>query len=265
MQKWVGGGFLLLCSIFGSLPAATAQERSPFLILDPGHGGKDQGGSHGKGFFFNGRYYPEDAYAYDVAKRIEALAAKRDWHVFFTVVAPTNNTIANAESGTILPKRDDLIYNLPGQEMSVFSGPMGLRLRLEAINQGVHPVAHEKVVFISLHFDYAPSRVGGAKIYTTPELADHPFIKLLAQKFKATGLGFTARGITRSAIDADEEFIVLVEGAICPRILLELGNFFHHRDRNLILSPAGRQQYAKIIVAALAEWIAQHGGKENAC
>ena len=80
-------------------------ETNVVLILDPGHGGKDRGGYDGRGFKLDGARIPEDAYTYDIAKRVERLAVLRGWKVVFTAIDGKNDAVIDNESGEILPPK----------------------------------------------------------------------------------------------------------------------------------------------------------------
>lgn len=249
---------LIFCFLFFA-GFADAHEKSVMLVLDPGHGGKDHGGAHGDGFYYKGRYLPEDAYTYDVATRIEALAIKRGWKIFFTVVPLGDSEKHAVKNEAYIASHKDMIYNIIGADTIVFSGKDGLIPRLNAVEQGVNKDEYDAVIFISIHFDNADPHYHGATIYTTPEQAEDPFIKILSKKFIDHNLGFHHLDKPIKNIDTRPEFIVLTDGTIRPRILVELGNFNHPRDRALMLSGPSRQKYAEVMVEAIEEFISVNG------
>jgi N-acetylmuramoyl-L-alanine amidase len=209
------------------------------LILDPGHGGKDRGGYNKSGFLYNGQRVPEDAYTFDVARRIATAAKAKGWETFLTVM--------------IL--RADTVYNLQEKQTAVLPGETGLRLRLDAVREALERAPDSQSVFISIHFDYALPRFSGAKIYTAPELASHPFVKILSKTLISHGLGYRNDHGQLSNMDTGQKFIILIEGIVEPWVLVELANFENSDDRARILSASGRQRYADIVIEALSKYL----------
>lgn len=213
-----------------ALPGGHARKANRvLLILDPGHGGRDRGGYNKDGFLYNGRRIPEDTYTFDVATRIETTAKAKGWETFLTVTRE--------------------------KPIAISSGKAGLRRRLDAVREALDRAPDAHALFISIHFDHAPPRVSGAKIYTAPELASHPFVKILSRTLMTHGLGYRTGHRQLDNIDTTQKFIVLVEGTVEPRVLVELGNFNHAADRARILSGSGRQRYADIVVEALNRYL----------
>lgn len=234
------------------------------IILDPGHGGSDQGGPNQKGFPFVGAhgkraYIAEDAYTYDVAKRIERLAAEKKWRSAFTVVAKDANEVSDVDEPVLLPPHRLMRYNMPRGKTPLHSKD-GLRLRLAAAERAHKTIPHASPIWVSLHFDYAPPNSSGAKIYTGRKLCGHAFPMALAGAFEKDSLTFTVGNVTRNPINCRNGLLVLKEGKIVPRVLVELGNFKNPRDRALMLSSTGREQYASIIVEAIEFYLARQPG-----
>lgn len=222
-----------------SSPGDAAKADPVLLILDPGHGGEDRGGYNKKGFLHNGQRIPEDAYTFDVATRIATIASARGWKSFLTVMVV----------------QADIVYNLRERRIAVVPGEAGLRLRLDAAHEALDRFPGSKTVFISIHFDDALPRVSGAKIYTAPELASHPFVTILSKTLVSHDLGYRNDHGPLGNVDTSQKFIVLVEGVVNPRVLLELGNFNNSDDRAHILSASGRQKYADVLVEALSTYL----------
>lgn len=243
--------------LVSALSTGHAEKANPLLlILDPGHGGKDRGGYNKNGFRHNGQQIPEDAYTVDVATRIERIARAKGWETFFTVLPSSRDPItSSAEQEPILATRADTVYNRRGRQITVFPGATGLRLRLDAVREALDRAPDSHSVFISIHFDHALPRFSGAKIYTAPELASHPFVTILSTTLMAHGLGYRSDRGRFDNIDTSQKFIVLVEGIVEPRVLIELGNFNNEEDRARILSAAGRQRYADIVIEALSKYL----------
>ena len=248
--------FFFVAGLSSGIRTSEASERNLTVILDSGHGGVDHGGS----FVYNGKRVPEDAYMYDIALRIEELADANGWKTFFTVRPRTEVSISNSGKEIILPRRSDMVYNLPGRPVTVFAGfpeKPGVKLRLETVYGVLRlaTVTNGETAWISLHFDSGPQGFSGAKIYTTPDLKNHPFVQYLSRAFTDAGLGPRRKGVRESPIDTSQKFIVLVEGTVRPRVLIEFGNFKDERDRMLLLSHKGRQKYAEIVASALKKFM----------
>ncbi len=238
------------------VPMIVSSEASPELIviLDPGHGGNDQGGYDGKGFTLeDGRKVPEDAYMYDIALRILEHAHAEPWKMLLTVFAENIRSSHDVEQPNILPPLYDLVYNLRLRDIRVYNGKEGVRKRLDVSNQ-IPNITEQNAVFISLHFDFAPDYVSGTRIFTTKEGARHPFVQILAKSFSHHSLSLFIRGQPKPSITINENLIVLGEGSIMPRVLIEFGNWNAPRDRSLLLSHDGRELYAKAIISALKQY-----------
>ncbi|HUZ92609.1 MAG TPA: N-acetylmuramoyl-L-alanine amidase [Candidatus Paceibacterota bacterium] len=252
-----------LAAVFaGHPPYPTKQTSSPpiIIILDPGHGGTDRGGPHENGFPLaeaGGKraYAAEDAYTYDVAKRIERLAVKNGLKTAITVTAKNGDAISEIREPDLIPAHTRMSYNLPRGNITPFRNKKGLRLRLRAARyiQKENPGA--TAVWISLHFDYASSpKISGTKIYTAKGLRDHPFVKALEEEFRKNSLSYADKGAAKNPVNDRNGLIVLKEGWIVPRVLVELGNFRNPRDRKLMLSPRGRERYARIVFSAIEDY-----------
>jgi len=243
--------FFALCIIsFGE----SAEKQVTTVILDSGHGGSDQGGYDGRGFKLeDGRRVPEDAYAFDIALRIARFTKSKRWNSRFTVIS--ERTIQEESPGSILPALFDLTYNnMPREKIRVFGGKEGVRKRIDVIRQ-MPGIDQTNAIFIALHFDYAPPHVSGTRIFTTGSGSKHPFVKILAKHFSAAGLSLHIRSNKAEAITINEKLIVLKDGILQPRVLIEFGNFNNQRDRALMMSPHGRELYAYTVVAAIEEYI----------
>lgn len=241
---------ILFCLIANS-PHTDAR---PLLILDPGHGGSDQGGYDGRGFVLGTARIPEDAYVYDIAKRIERTGKEKGWEIWFTVIDPEYRPIANQTNDTILLPAKKMHYNEPHSHTIVYSGKEGLLKRLDAADYGYQRSKEKEAIFVSLHFDYAPDYISGAHIFTGEHQDSHQFIRILARYLKQTGLGLFTRGKEQYAIVSKNQLFMLAHNTIVPRILIELGNYNDPRDRSLILEAQGRETYARILVGAIDEY-----------
>ncbi len=247
--------------LVSTLSAGHAEKANPvLLILDPGHGGRDRGGYNENGFPYKGERIPEDPYTFDVATRIDVTARAKGWETFFTVTPFSLDSIPpKTEEETILGGRADMVYNSRASRIAVFPGKAGLRLRLDAIREALDRAPDSNAIFISIHFDYALPGISGAKIYTAPTLASHPFVRILSKTLTAHGFGYGDDHGPRNNIDTSQKFIVLVEGIVEPRVLIELGNFNNAKDRARILSSSERQRYADVLIEALSDYLLRRG------
>lgn len=249
-------GVLLLTAAILAL-SGESRAGEVLIVIDPGHGGTDRGGyNKSYGFSIDGKRYPEDAYTFDTAKRLERLAQKNGWKTFLTVVPDSPYEIQDSMEENPLSPRKDLFYNFPDQHVRVYPGKDGLMFRLKASKRAVRDLpADAVVIYISLHFDWASPSASGTKIFTLASLARHPFVLALDRAFHSYGLGASFAGKTRCGIDYGPRTIVLCEGEIVPRVLVELGNINNRHDQRLILSPKGREVYAEIISRAISQYL----------
>lgn len=246
---------LAFAILFLAASSSMAAPKQVIIILDPGHGGKDQGGYDGRGFRWDGKWVPEDAYTYDVAQRITRMAVSNGWTVFFTVTDRQENRIYEWNEYDIIPAKKKLVYNIPNRNIVVFPGREGLEKRLEVIESINANYPNAIKIFVSLHFDYAHNLLSGAQIFTARGMAKHPFVKVLASKFKENDLDLKFGLIHRLMVNHQNELVVLKESNISSRVLIELGNFKNERDRLLILRASGRELYARIIISAIEEYV----------
>jgi N-acetylmuramoyl-L-alanine amidase len=245
---------LAIAIVLFTAGSSLAAPKQVVIILDPGHGGKDQGGYDGRGFRFENKWVPEDAYTYDVAQRISSMATSNGWIVFFTVMDRNENQIYGYNENEIIPAKKKLVYNIPDKNIVVYSGKYGLAKRIKVINKIDARYPNAIKIFISLHFDDANSLLSGAQIFTSHRGARHPFVKILAKKFDEAEMNLKFGFIPRFMINQYNELVVLKDSNISPRVLIELGNFKNERDRLLMLRSSGREMYARIIISAIEEY-----------
>jgi len=242
------------------VPQKAPSEFSAVIILDPGHGGRDLGGYAGKGFFLNGQVVSENSYAYDIAKRIERLAVGKNWVIVFTTLSQAEISISANNEDVIIPPMANLRYNLPGKPKTPFKNKIGLILRAQIAEQALKKYPRSPKIFISLHFDYTGASGNGIRIFTAENMVRDPFILALNDQIKKAGLEY--RIINRIFYSiSPSRYVVIKEGVVNPRILVELGNFNNPRDRKLMLSADGREKYANIITAAVESYLAKKKSK----
>lgn len=230
--------------------------REVLLVLDPGHGGYDQGGWSGDGFRLGDRFVPEDAYTYDIAKRVEMRAKENGWSVAFTVRdIKQKECILDSDENTILPPRDTLIFNLSPPYRTVRSGREGLERRVRITKNLARSFPDAVKIFVSIHIDLAKPFVQGIQTFTVPEAHSLALARSIADFAKLRGLEFSVRGKIFPAINSRRHLFVLRRGVLAPRVLIEVGNFYNPRDQRLALRSSGREQYADIIVSAIEKYL----------
>ncbi len=254
---------LVLAFVLGALFSKNVSaETNVILIIDAGHGGSDRGGYDGRGFKLDGARIPEDAYTYDVAKRLERLAVSRGWKAALTTIDGKNETISNKD-GQPPPSKKNLVYNFGKRKTAVFAGRDGLLKRLEATKAIAAENKNAETIFISVHFDHASRFLSGVQVFSAAKTNKHPFVKILAEEFRKNGLELKFGPIPRPMINWRNELVVLAEGKITPSVLVELGNFQNERDRALMLSKEGREKYAEIIAAAVGKYLENRGRQKT--
>lgn len=265
MQKFL---FTALVSLFVFLAPLFSEAGADFntpqlvVILDPGHGGSDDGGCNGEGFKFNGKKVPEDEYVYDIAKRIERLIifSGKKWKVFLTIRdSAAENEIRDDDEENIFPSDKNEFFNFYDKAIKVYSGREGLMQRMAVAEEITERYPHSKFIFISLHFDCVPAIAFGPRIIVPWEDKNKNFANFLKQSFLESGLLAMVGSrevpmIWGSGFEKDIDLFLLRENnefKIKNRVLIELGNFMNEDDRLKFLRNSGREKYAQIIFSAL--------------
>jgi hypothetical protein len=190
-----------------------------------------------------------------MAKRVERRAAAKGWIVLFTVIDTRNDVIMESDDNTILPPRKKMVYNDPEKNVVISPGKKGLLKRLAAEESILNQYPNTQIIFISLHFDHTLPIISGAKIYVPEGMKKHPFAKILATGFKEAGHRQIMGYMPMPMIEENNRLIVLREGAIARRVLIELANFNNKRDRAHILCSDGREHYAYIVVSSIEKYL----------
>ncbi len=265
MQKFL---FTALVSLFVFLASLFSKAGADFntpqlvVILDPGHGGSDDGGCNGEGFKFNGKKVPEDEYVYDIAKRIERLIifSGKKWKVFLTIRdSAAENEIRDDDEENIFPSDKNEFFNFYDKAIKVYSGREGLMQRMAVAEEITERYPHSKFIFISLHFDCAPAIAFGPRIIVPWEDKNKNFANFLKQSFLENGFSAIVGNrevpmIWGSKPGGDIDIFMFrgeVEFGVKNKVLLEFGNFNNEEDRRMLLNPDGREKYGQIIFNAL--------------
>ncbi len=247
---------LFLWILVFSFQGSTVFAHEVLLILDPGHGGSDHGGWSGDGFKFGNGYVAEDAYTFDVAKRVEAKAKEKGWVVAFTVRDKlVSDHVADSDEYNILPPRRNLIFNLPLPYEIVHRGRDGLGKRLSVTRRLNREYRGAIQIFVSLHIDLTEPYVQGMHIFTGGIKNSNEFAESIIREAREQGLGFRVRSEEKPMINEKAHLYVLRRGVITPRVLIELGNFYNPRDQLLILRSEGREKYAEVIANAIEDYV----------
>lgn len=244
---------LILLNIFPIALFPDIRTGQVLIILDPGHGGKDWGG-YNRGFIWQGKRISENAYNFDVAKRIKRAAEKMEWQVAFTL-DDTGIEICDFDEDRIIPHKSDIKYNFPNSPV-VFPEKEGLLKRLGAIDYILGKNKNRDIViFISVHFDYTDADQSGSKIFIPPAKEHKKFAKILAQEFAEAGFGLVFKNKKQQMVEINRCLVVLRESDIVPRVFLELGNFNNDIDKKNMLSWQKRETYAQAIIDAVKKYI----------
>jgi N-acetylmuramoyl-L-alanine amidase len=222
------------------------------VILDPGHGGEDRGGFGPNGFSSSRIRVPEDPYNYDVALRISKLTESRNWLTVFTVI---DEGIEISDDDGILPPRNNIHFNFQFNRQVNTKDKNSLANRVYFSNLFAVLLRPTPIVFISLHFDYAPAYVCGPRIYTWRDLRTHQFVLRLDKALNASDLSFRINGRLSPRINYWNNLYVLHHGIVSPRVLIELGNYNCQKDRSKMESAVARQAYATAIVASIHDYL----------
>ncbi|MBK5215516.1 MAG: N-acetylmuramoyl-L-alanine amidase [Candidatus Pacebacteria bacterium] len=218
------------------------------VILDPGHGGLDNG-AHGY-FGQDKTKIIESVYCYDIALRLESLLIKKGAIVYKTINNLQIKPI-NYEYNDFIKRDTNSVFSYDGTR--AVSGLIGLSKRVEYANNKLLIYPDSKIVYISIHFDKLPNTIYGTRIIignSSTKLANclkDEFKKenfLTNHKFSILYNGDKTKGI--------KNLIVLRNtNKIKEKVLIELGNFNHENDLNRLVDCQGRDEYANIICKSL--------------
>ncbi|MEO8215474.1 MAG: N-acetylmuramoyl-L-alanine amidase [Acidobacteriota bacterium] len=263
-----------------------------YVILDPGHGGRDIGTSHEDVW--------ESDYVYDVACRLKALLEKKTRaKVFITTRSPSlGYKVPNSD---LLTRQNDHVV-LTSPNYLLENTVVGVHLRWylansifsRAIRKSTSP---EKVVFISIHADSLHASLRGAMAYipgeqyvqgtfsksdsvylARSEVREHPtvrqteeqallaeglsteFAETLLDSFRDNGLPVHPFNALRDNVVRDgREWVpaVIRYNMIPTRMLLEICNFGNDQDRALAKTRVYRQSVAEALEEGIVRYFAQ--------
>src|SRR3989344_2870828 len=242
------------------------ESKSPLLgmvvVIDPGHGGKDPG-SHGKFMGPKGSELDvfEDEYVYDVARRLHRQVKTAGAIAFATTRDLIKTKPIDLLSREVITRGGRQVYALNGEVVGART--KGIRPRITYANQIFNKYPKHRVVFISIHFDSTHNAYLAGIHMIAPEKGRADLTNALTSEFRRAGrLRMNMlNGAEYNPIVTDGDpnhgqrriFVLREENKIPQRALIELGNFSSPTDVWRIRDFEVREQYAKIISAALAK------------
>lgn len=206
-------------------PSALPQGKRTVLI-DPGHGGKNQGARN----TVSGHY--EKEYTFDLAIRLKPLLEKQGWRVLFTRQSDKDVSLSNRVDYSNSVKPDlfiSLHFNSAGKNTSAngietfVTTPVGQVSTLTRNYSDDPNTQHPNNGYDALNLRYA----------------------LAVQQGMVRSTKLTDRGVRKA------RFMTVIRGQRCPAILLEGGFFSNPNEAKLVASSSFRQSLAQSIATAL--------------
>lgn len=237
-------------------PAAGKPLSDVLVIIDPGHGGLDDGAS-GR---VNGQRVVEDEHVYDVALRLRDYVRAVGGTPVLTISDPKQRHPIDNPPGQFLP--DDQREVVRGGGCRLTSGSRCLRARIAAGRTAVRQW-HRRAVWISIHFDVVPNdNVVGVRVIGSPEgpmRAAEAILAAFAENPDRTRKRAGADGapLVRSGDRTHglrRLFILGRRNPFANKMLIELGNFRNDADLWRIRDPHVREEYAQRIARGLSRW-----------
>lgn len=215
------------------------------VVIDPGHGGKDQGTTGANGLL-------EKDLVLDIAKRVKALVEEKlDNEVLLT--RETDEFIALEERAAFANRhRADLFVSLHANSspFRLASGPETFYLDFTTSRESMDIAARENASATKSVADLQDIVKKIASKDKRDESRDFA-VKMQGSLFKAqraTGTAKKNRGVKSAP------FIVLV-GAEMPSILVEIGFLSNKREENSLKSSDYRQSVAKAVFDGLSTYL----------
>ncbi|HVT05770.1 MAG TPA: N-acetylmuramoyl-L-alanine amidase [Thermoanaerobaculia bacterium] len=266
-----------------------------YIVLDPGHGGRDVGTEHGGVW--------ESSYVYDVVCRLRKVLEENSAAKVFITTRSKGGSYEIQDRDVLKNVTDHTVLTTPAYDLE--DPVVGVNLRWYLANsilkrarkRGVRP---EKVVFISLHADSLHPSVRGTMAYipgeryihgtfsrtgaiylARSEVRDDPVVSQSHEDaLRASGASTElAESIIGSIKDADlkvhpfnpirdnvvrdgSEWVpaVIRYNRIPARLLLEICNLGNSEDRRLIQTRTYRQSLAQAIYRGLVDF---YDGREE--
>lgn len=255
---------LLVCGVSMDAAATPGKLVRTLVILDPGHGGLDDG-AHGT---IGTQQIVEDEHVFDVALRVRDMVRRDGGLVAMTIEDATQHRPIDNAPGTVLPvaQQSERIAVREGHDCTVLrGGTTCLRARLVVASWALqkYRMQYNRVVWISIHFDHVGAGVAGAVIVVpsegpTPASVEiaRVFEELPPDRTRTVG-GVDVPVLLRSG-DHDHGirnlYVLGRQNPVKDRMLIELGNFQNDQDRWRIRDHAVRMDFARKITLGLIAW-----------
>lgn len=253
-----------LIGVMLAIPAVAFAKSAPKLqgvlvIIDPGHGGLDDGAS-GR---VDGQRVVEDEHVYDVALRLRDMVRADGGEAVLTISDRAQQRPRNSRAGRYLP--DDRGEVVVGSGCApLTAGTACLNARIAAGRSFVKRYPRHRVVWISVHYDVGGVSTEGA-VVIVPSTGATPASRAIATAFgrhpdrTRQCNGTPADDILESG-DRDHGirrlYILSSRNPVRERMLIELGNFRNAEDLWRIRDHRVRDDFARRIARGLIAWAA---------
>lgn len=227
------------------------------VILDPGHGGQNDGAY---AYFGKDKIkITESAYCYDIALRLRNLLISKGATVYMTVKAQQEEPLNN-ESDVLIKRDVNSIFTYDNSRV-VFSA-VALEKRVAYANLMLKKNPNCKIVYIALHFDNLKSIFCGTRIImgnSSISLAnclkkEFELAKLLSKSsFPVLKNADKKKGI-RNLI------VLRSTNKIQQKVLIEFANCKNANDLKRIADYQTRDEYALIVTLSLVRFMNSNNG-----